>query len=455
MTAEKKKVGRVRKILRWTVRLAAFGGLLVLLLAGFYLRSGLYNRFVKYPKEAKAWASIREDRQAPAWDDGWTEYRGVCHSHSYLSHDSEVPFEHILQVLKDTECDFICMSDHCDGNLADYSKQWRGLHDGKLFIPGFEMDQGFMPFGLPSEVVLKKDEDPKVLARQIADQGGLLFFAHTEEERQWDLPELAGMEIYNIHTDLKDEKGGLGKLVPDVICNLGPYGDHVFRSIFDRQTEILARWDDLNKTRKIVGIAANDCHQNNGFRGFYEEHEEDGKTRRVFRIEDTSPDTVEEFNLNGFTRLLLRMCFGPLEPGKQLFLVQLDPYERMTRFVNTHILARELTEEAIMEGLREGRVFVGFDMLADARGFVYQAQGGGVDAVMGESTAYGPELRLCAASPQSCRFTVLKDGEAVHQEEGRKLTYTPGGPGKYRIEAELNIVDEWTPWIYTNPIELQ
>ena len=184
-----------------------------------------------------------------------------------------------------------------------------------------------------------------MLAKRIQELGGLLFFAHTEEKRHWELPELTGMEIYNIHADFKRFKGGLRSLLPQVIVNHRRFPDHVFRLIFQRPIEAVARWDDLNRSRHITGVAGNDCHQNTGFRGFY-------TTNGTLRVEDTSPRTLKEWKLNWLTRGLARWWFGPLEPGRKLFHVQLDPYERMARFVNTHVLARDLTEPEILEALR-------------------------------------------------------------------------------------------------------
>ena len=446
--APKKKRGCLRTGVNW-----AFTGLFAILILGFIVlailfRSAVYNRFVAFPREAQAWKDIQDARVNVTLDDGWTEFRGVCHSHSEVSHDSMVPFEEILQVMKDTERDFICMSDHCVDNLADFSVQWQGVKDGVLFVRGYEMGYGFMPFGVSEGVVLKKDEEPEVLAQQIVDAGGLLFFAHTEQDRQWDLPQLTGMEIYNIHTDILDEDGDIIKtLLPDIILSLRSYGDHVFRTFFDRQTAILANWDRLNRDRKIVGIAANDCHQNQGYLGRYTADD-------TLLLEDTSPEVLKEIDLNFFTRTLLRLFPGPLTPGEEVFHVQLDPYERMTRYVATHVLANELTQEALMASLKEGRVFIGFDMLADCRGFVYLAEDGAKRAVMGETLPFTPGVRLRAASPQACRFTVVRDGEPVHRSEGAALDWQPVQPGKYRVEAELDILGEWTPWIYTNPLEL-
>jgi hypothetical protein len=275
-----------------------------------------------------------------------------------------------------------------------------------------------------------------------------LFYAHPEEPRAWDRPELTGMEIYNLHTDFKRVRGGLAGVLPDVLLNLRSYPEHIYHRMFTRPTGFLQRWDDLNRTRHITGIAANDCHQNVGFRAFYTE-------AGTIRIEDTSPDTLKELRLNWFSRRLARLAFGPLEPGRKLFHVQLDPYERSARFVNTHVLARELSEAAVLESLRAGRVFIGFDMMADSAGFRWFAADASNSAIMGESLAFTDGTRLHALSPLPCRFTVVKDGSPVHQAEGRSLESRPTGPGKYRVEAELRICDDWVPWVYANPIQLR
>lgn len=441
-----------RRWLRGLLKLAGVVVLLLVLLVVFWLRSALYNRFVRFPREAAAWQALRNERQPVTDNAGWNEYRGTLHNHSHLSHDSEVPFTNILHALQIANLDFICLSDHPDQGRADFSLQWRGLHDGKLFIPGFEMKEGIMPFGVASGVVLSNQTDSATLARQIITNGGVFFYAHPEEPREWNRPELTGMEIYNLHTDFKRAKGGLSGMLrerlPDLLVNLRAYPDHVYRLAFHRPTEFLQRWDDLNRTRRITGIAANDCHQNVGFRAFY-------TTNGTIRVEDTSPKKLKEFKLNWFTRLLARAGFGSLEPGRKLFHVQLDPYERSTRFVNTHLLAPELTEPAVLDALRAGRGFIGFDMIADSSGFRWFARDGSTTTVMGGSGKFSGATRLHAMSPLPCRFTIVRDGQPVHQAEGRMLEWTPSGPGKYRVEAELKISGEWTPWVYVNPLELQ
>jgi hypothetical protein len=165
-------------------------------------------------------------------------------------------------------------------------------------------------------------------------------------------------------------------------------------------------------------------------------------------------EMMREIELNAATRLLLTLAFGTLKPGEQVFRFDFDPYARSAHYVNTHVLAKSLTEKDILDSLKAGRVFIAFNMLADGRGFVYMAQGAKNKAVMGETIPFESGLKLEAASPQPCRFTILRDGVQVHQEEGTAIEWQPSEAGKYRVEAELNILGEWTPWVYTNPIEV-
>lgn len=449
MPAPRKKFAFVRFVARWTFRFAA-AILLVAIAATAYVFSGaVYRYLVVFPREARDWEAIRASRTSVELDDGWEEYRGICHSHSELSHDSEVPFPEILAAAKEADIRFICMSDHPQNGLADFSKGWKGEHDGVLFVRGFEMKYGFMPWGLPDDTILDAGAPPDELAARIDSLGGVLFFAHSEEEREWDLPQLAGMEIYNIHTDLKQRgSDGLMGLLPDILLSQGTYPDHVMRLIFTPQTAILKRWDDLNKTRPIAGIAGNDCHQNNGVRGYFTEN-------NSLLLRKTSDDDIGEIPLNAVTKALLSMAFGPLTPGRMLFRKDLDPYVRSIRFVNTHVLVKgELNEASLLDALRRGRSFIAFDIMADARGFVFLADVQGEKAVMGEAKPFSAGTRLEAESPCEVRFTLLRDGEPVQEEVGRRLAFTPQTPGRYRVEASLRVNGIWVPWVYTNPIRL-
>ncbi len=432
--------------MRWIVRLV-FVLLLILFVAFLVVfRGALYNRFIAFPRQDAAWLAIRAERNSETlpYSIAWNRYKGTAHNHSEFSHDSEVPFERILEVLKEAGHDFIAMSDHClEGGRADYGVQWRGIRDGKLFIPGYEMKGGFMPWGLPSDVVLDCGKEPEALAKEIDELGGILFFAHPEEERAWHLPQLRGMEIYNTHADIKDEK--LAMLAPDILLNFRAYPEQTIRLIFDRNVSMLALWDDLNTRRDISGLAANDCHQNTGIYGRYTD-------KGTLELYSSSGEIIKEYTLNIFTRTLLRIIAGPLKAGEEAFRFQLDPYDLMTRYVVTHVFASDLTEDAILDAFKDGRMYIGFDMIADSTDFLFAAKNESQTVVMGESIMLTPDTWLAASSPHRCRFTVLKNGVQVYQTVGVMMDWQPKEPGKYRVEAELDILGEWTPWVYTNHI---
>jgi hypothetical protein len=447
-TSVEAPVGKLRTLFRRLTRYSLYAAILLVVTIAFWMRSAIYNRFARFPRQEAAWKALRAQRQPVSETGPWQEYRGILHAHSHLSHDCEVSFDEILHALKTAGVDFICLSDHCVDGRADFDSQWRGLHEGKLFVPGFEMKEGFMPFGARPGTVLSNQTDSATLARQIVDNGALLFYAHPEEPHDWNRPELTGMEIYNIHSDAKRYSGGWLALLPDVLLNQSRFPEQEFRLIFKRPSDFVQQWDLLNAARHITGIAGNDCHQNTGLRVICTPAGE-------LRIDNTSPKTLTTIKLNWFTSPIARVLFGPLEPNRELFHLQLDPYERMARFVNTHILARELTEPAVLDALRAGRVFIGFDLVADSTGFRWWADGSTGQVVMGESGALSRQTLLHARSPLPCRFTIVQNGRTVYQREGRNLDWAPTAPGKYRLEAELHAGTEWLPWVYVNPIQLQ
>ena len=457
--------------LRIAARLGCLPLLLIaLLLTGLFVGAfsqQLFNRYWLYPRWETLWREYDNTREPVALQTGWNEYRGVMHAHSHLSHDSEVTFPEIVEAMHKAECQFIFMTDHFVDGKADYSLGWKGIHDGVLFIRGYEMQEGFMPWGLPDDTVFSRSDEPEALATRIRELGGVLAIGHSEAPRPWEIPEIDAMEIYNIHTDMifsMVNRAGRIETVKDVLLNSRAYPDQVFRGMFEIVSLVMLtqKWDELSKHRNITAIAANDCHQNVGMRGIY-------TAQNTLLLLDTGHNDPEkkirEFNLNVFTRFLLRLCFGKLEPDTELFRVDLDPYERSSRFVNTHLLAKELTEAALVEAVRSGRAFIAFNMIASAEGFAYIAESNGVQVTMGESIAFAPGMMLRAESPLPCQFSIVRNGNYIASQSGRFLEYEPTQPGKYRIEAALPMPMEITfsgagasthhaPWVITNYIDV-
>ncbi|MDP6539636.1 MAG: hypothetical protein QF903_01735 [Planctomycetota bacterium] len=232
------------------------------------------------------------------------EYKGAIHVHSLYSHDSEGTYEEILAAAKRVGLDFVIMTDHPPSGDPGLSLRegWRGIHDGVLFIQGAEHSDQILALGI-DEPLSAKSRQGKI--DEIHAQGGLAFIAHGEEVESWDFEGFDGMEIFNTHVALKllgEEPGFWVRAL-----SLAAQDPDALWDLFAEPQEVLLdRWRLLNEERPVVGIGGNDAHQN---------------------------------------------TYG------------LDPYWRSLGFVNTWVRAPELTQEAILDALREGRsrVSVGVD----------------------------------------------------------------------------------------------
>ena len=429
----------------WRALLVALG--LIALTLGVLFARPLYHHLVSFPRDTAALERLRAEARPVALDDGWQEYRAVVHAHSYLSHDSEMPFAEILAAAQEARVEAMFMTDHCINRKADFVTQWSGLHEGVRFIRGWELRNGLLIWGLPESATVNCDAPLAETAARLATEGGLSAFGHTEMPRPYEVSDVGVMEIYNIHTDFLDEK--LLWLLPELLLNTARWPDLAIREVYDRPSAILRRWDEQNRTRKMVGFGASDAHRNLGLRLVYT-----ADHRLWLRQTSRKSFTDPKIDVNSHAHTLLEWIFGPLTPGRELLRVDLDPYPRSLRYVNTHLLAQDNSEAALLGALREGRAFVAFDLLADTRGFVFFADADGRRATMGEEVAFTPGLRLKGEAPLSARWTVLRDGEVVATLEGRSLDWPVPGAGNYRVELAIKPGAEWLDWIYANPVRI-
>ncbi len=151
----------------------------------------------------EATEAFRHDRQTVSLPSPFTDYRGVMHVHSLLSHDSRSKLEEIIAAAKKVGVKVICFTEH-PNPPRDYIKEGhRGLVDGVLLIPGYEFN-GLLAFPKQS-IPLGSDADPQARVDSVRKTGGQAFLCHLEERMDWDLKNLTGSEIYNLHADFKDE----------------------------------------------------------------------------------------------------------------------------------------------------------------------------------------------------------------------------------------------------------
>jgi hypothetical protein len=325
-------------------------------------------------------------RKTLPWLGVYADYRAVMHVHAEDSDHTKGTRAEVLRAAKAAGVSVVMFTDH-RGPKPD---TWAGMREGVLFIPGSEDDH---------------------LLRFPGSKGDLRFLSHLEETPDAKPDGFQGMEIYNRHTDAKDEKAfddyfRAAMKNPAEWAKLAKreasFPDEVFAAGTDYWPTLFAKWDLESAAHPFTGIAANDSHQNQVFSG-----------------------------------------------------VMFDPYEVSFRSVSTHILARELTDSAIREALRSGRVYVAHDWLADPTGFSFVAGNNNGVYDMGDRAPMIARTRLVANVPVAANLRIIHKGATVAEANAAQIDFTPAEPGAYRLEAWLPVDGEMRPWIYANPIYLE
>src|SRR6202171_3250129 len=324
-----------------------------------------------------------KDRKKLPWQGVYTDYRAVLHVHAEDADHTKGTRPQVLAGAKAANVQVVMFTDH-RGPKPD---TWHGLRDGILFIPGSE-DDHLLRYPLPGD--------------------DLRFLSHLEETPNPSSEGFQGMEIYNRHTDAKDEKEFdeyFKAAMKDpaewarLVDMQKKYPDELFGAEADYWPSIFALFDKELAKHPFTGIAANDSHQNQIFQG------------TIF-----------------------------------------DPYEVSFRDVSTHILARDLTEPSIRESLRKGRTYVAHDWLCDPAGFVFA--GGNNLGVF----AFGDQVPMTrgtvsvARLPVAAKLKLIHNGAVVSESTGSEMTFSPKETGAYRLEAWLTVDGEERPWIYSGAI---
>jgi hypothetical protein len=428
--------------------------LLFLVLATVLLYSQwtfLQHRFVTYPRMADALAELEEKRRPAPRADGRTDLRGVFHSHSLLSHDSMGTPAEIVRGAKLAKIDFIFLTDHPATPPKDVPPELQGEHDGITLIPGVETSQGMIAWFFDTRTV-----DPKAsLAAQITAvqaAGGVAGVCHPDEPRPWDhLPPFTAMEIYNLHADAKKTKWTMSYRVGEMFWSMPKYPMEVFYGLFHDPMGYVALWDHLtigdedHPGRRVVAIAGNDAHQNNGVRLVV-------SPQGGLVLTDTSPK-VEPMMES--TNWLARRFASGHAVGETVWRWDADLYERSFRFVNTHLLATGHSPSELRAALEAGHAYVAFDSLVTATGFDFSYRALDQRFLMGDEAPLSKQGVLSVDLPVSALISLKRNGVPVAQAHDTQLRYTAKEPGVYRVEVFLDYDGTALPWIYSNPIYLE
>ena len=141
--------------------------------------------------------------------------------------------------------------------------------------------------------------------------------------------------------------------------------------------------------------------------------------------------------------------------GKTLLGIQLDPYETSFRLVRMHVLVDKnklLDQASLLEAIKAGHCFIGFDFLGDTSGFSFAAESDGQTRIQGDEITLGQSTKLRIKIPIPGRVLLFRDGVRILDESGVTAKEFPVTErGVYRVEIYLPQIGE-QPWILSNPI---
>lgn len=388
---------------------------------------------------------------------GYRDYRAILHAHAEDAAHTGGTRPELLEGAKKAGINIVMLTDHVRPPRDFIDGSWRGMRDGVLFIPGAE-SEGFLAY--PSRSIIdahinKTYRDWKDYIRIVKHDGGTIFLSHVEERLDWDTTGMDGLEIYNLHTDVMDEKEFMlwlqGSLTdPERLRRLekliADYPQEVFGSLQDYLEPIIAKWDRDLRDRKLTGVSANDCHHN-----------------QVFTVRAFDATTIE-IGLTGdpprkVTTSQMPRIAPMLEgrrPGELIGRLDFDPYERSMRHVSTHVLLKILDEKAVREALGHGRAYVAHDWLCDPTGFSLVARSGGtIVGSMGDTVKSTKGLKLLIEAPVAGTVRLYRDGAVIAELQTDRLEHDLTERGVYRAEIWLQVGGELRPWIYSNPIRVE
>lgn len=258
-------------------------------------------------------------------------------------------------------------------------------------------------------------EDPQQLIDKVNELNGLTFIAHPIDPEalnfnepdlswvDWEIHGFTGIELWNAMSEFK---GLLKNKITAINYAYNP--EKIGHGPF---VGVLKKWDEITKTgQRVVAVGGSDAHA-------------------------------------------MHANLGPLK--KVLF-----PYEFHFQAVNTHVFTKsaltgdqEQDRKAILEALRKGHAFVGYDLPAPTRGFRFSAQGYGQLAWMGDDIKATQGVTLQIRLPQRAECHLIKNGEIIQTWNDREVaSYITKEPGVYRVESYLQYQKKRRGWIFSNPI---
>ena len=345
------------------------------------------------------------------------EYVGAIHIHSTYS-DGSGTVDEIIKTAQEVDLDYIVLTDHNTLRAKNEGKE--GWHGNTILLVGAEINDKqnqnhYLALGI--EKTFSTRISAKDYVSKVKEKGGIGFLAHPHEERssmkehppypwtEWNTEDFTGIEIWNHMSEWME---GLND------SNKYNYFVHPLKSIVAPPKKTLQVWDDLNLKRRVVGIGGIDAH-------------------------------AHKLNIMGF------------------FEVEVFPYKILFKSIRTHLLCDTKMnksnngfefvhdKQAILNTLKNGRLFVSNYYHGNAKGFRYFAQDSSGIYHMGESIKFNPKIRLRVILPNiSATIRLIQNGKLIEEVENIDAEFKVDSKGAYRVEIYL----DGKAWIYSNHIRI-
>jgi len=362
--------------------------------------------------------AINSSHRPARMDQSYSEYKGVMHVHSFLGGHTRGSFTDIISAARANALDFVVMTEHAEQDIDTAAMTLKGTYGGVLFVNGNELstataDRLLVVPGDNSSRDAGKLGTSDVAVKTRA-RGALSFVAYPEEFQSWETGELDGVEVFNVYSNARQINPVFA--VFDVLWSKRAYPALLFATFYARPSENLKKWDAALERRRLTATAGNDAHANIGI-----------------SVNDSG--------------------------GKTLIGLQLDPYETSFRLVRLHVLlprGEVLSNDTLMQAMKLGHCFIGFDVFGDTTGFDFSAEDAAGTHLQGDEIKLQANTRLLIDVPVSSRVVLLKNGQVWVDENGvtNKALNVPE-PGVYRVEVYLPQLGKPVgeqPWIISNPI---
>ena len=328
----------------------------------------------------------------------YSEYKGVVHVHSFLGGHSSGSFSEIIEAAQANQLNFVIMTEHTEKDFDTAAMTLKGRYRDVLFVNGNEtsVENGDRLLTLPDDVSI---------------------VAYPEEFKNWEAPGLSGVEVYNIYSNTRRANPIVALF--DVLWSHRAYPELLFALYYERPNESLKKWDQALARARLTATAGNDAHANIGL-----------------SLRDSS--------------------------GKRLAGIQLDPYETSFRLVRLHVLLQPpqpLEQSSLLEAIRAGHSFIGFDIFGDTSGFTFEVQTPTETKIQGDEIPLQTNTLLRIQTPVASRLVLFKDGAVILNESGITTKEIPVTErGVYRVEVYLPQIEQIIgekPWIISNPIYIR